>query len=472
MKPFSKEGLGLPMILGACGILAIATGVVGAYAVSNLNTLGREQVYDQCHYGSYSGIQWALSQVSSDPRTSCANPTDIIQTLGFSSSADLRCDVFIYSNLPQAVPPWTVAPDGTVIPEGVIYVVANSKLMHNSNSAGARSAQLTALCTPSLFYFNNALLADTGATVKNGSILDAYTGPTYATNTGTPPTANITTNANSGTGAVSIDGTGTVVHGGTLVGTGGTVSPILAVTGGAVEDGPDGVLGAAVPLKLANPPGQPYSTIAPGALNTIKHLVGGTTYLISGDLNVGSSGGFFVDPNPSPPTPATAQDDSVFVFVQGDITVASGAVFGDPTQKADSLQIYVPKRKGPGGPHHFDMTGATGSFLLAGPDVIATVTNSEIQGALIAEKVTVDNSKVHYDSGLFHKARGPMGWSVGGFDSDHNKGSGYGTYGPAPAPYVAPPPPAPPGSPPAPPPYSPPTSPPSTTGSTGSSMLP
>ncbi|MBS2034959.1 hypothetical protein JST97_08220 [bacterium] len=469
------------MILGAVGILALATGVAGAYAVNNLGALSREQSYDMAHYASYSGIQWGLAQVtkypriSSPPDTAVPEKADYVGDLGFNSNSELSCKVWIYSNLATANPRWSMAPDGTKLPDGTVYIVSNALFNGNATS---RTAQLTALCTPTLFYFNNALLGDAAVKVMNGSILDSFAGGTYPPATFVNSSANVTTNDETTPGAITVDGGSTHVYGGAYYGPSGSAAQVV-VSGGAVLDDPPAALNSQVPLKLSKPPGPPITTKANSGLDFhltsgVTTLTGGTTYVIDGKLIIDPGATLKILPNPSPPVVAPGdtadpQVDDAFIFVKGDIIVKG--TLGDFADKPETLQLYVPKQ---GGGHTFTMDNGKGSFTLAGPDVTALIDNgSEVNGAIIAKSITVDHtSKIHYDNSLFKKPRGPAGWSVGAYNSDHKDSNSNGMIVAPPAPVAPIPGPGPgPGPvPPAPPPTS--TTPPSTSGTSNSTQIP
>ncbi|MFN8611466.1 MAG: hypothetical protein U0931_28225 [Vulcanimicrobiota bacterium] len=472
------------MILGAVGILALATGVAGAYAVNNLGALSREQSYDTAHYASYSGIQWGLAQVTKYPRISSPpNPSvpekaDYVGDLGFNSNAELSCKVWIYSNLSTANPRWEEAPDHTRLPEGTVYIVSNALFSGNSSS---RTAQLTALCTPTLFYFNNALLGDAAVNVLGGSTIDAFSGTTYPPTALLGTSANVTTNDHTTNGAITIDGSGTIVHGTAYYGPGGSAAQVVVSNSATLDVTTPIALNSQVPLKLSKAPGPPTVTKANSGpdfhlTSGVTTLTGGSTYIIDGKLIIDAGATLKILPNPTPPvvTPPDTPDpqvDDAFIFVKGDIVV--NGVLGEDTDKPESLQVYVPR----GNNRTFKMdNGAKGSFTLAGPDLTAIIDhNSVVNGAIIAKSITVDHaSKINYDNSLFKKPRGPAGWSVGAYNSDHKDQYGNGVLVAAPPAPVAPPGPGPgpgPGpAPPAPAPTS--TTPPSTSGTSNSTQIP
>jgi len=452
--------MGLPAILFACGLLAMATGVVGAYAINNLNAMTREQVYDQAHYASYSGIQWALSQVSADPRISSDGPTHYIGDLQFASNPELSCKVYIFSNLASAATKCTMAPDGTVIPPNLIYVVCESQLQ---GQTATRSAQLSALCTPKQYYFDNPLFALSGVEVLGASTVDAYTGGTFL---GTPSSpiltdldkASLATNETAA-GSIKVAGT-SLVKGKGLVGKSGDATLGVVIDPTATLEGGKSNLAENQAVKLDHTPGKadvslplPPAT-GPQNVSGVQHFIAGKTYLINGDFNMAPGSSVVVDPNPAPQ--GLPQENNAFVFIQGNVNIDQ-AVVGSLDDKAERLQFYIPRSIG----HTFTVNNSKGSFVVCGPDTIAMIKGgSEIQGAVIAEKVTLDSSKIHYDTKLAGAPKGPMGWAVGGFDSDNKKNQTGGNFGPGPAPAPVPGPgPGPvPGPGPGPAPYSPPTS--------------
>lgn len=449
------KGMGLPAILFACGLLAMATGVVGAYAINNMQALTKEQTYDQAHYASYSGIQWALSRVSQDPRFCSASATQYVGDLDFPSNPELRCYVYVFSNLAGAAHPCNVAPDGTVIPPNLIYVVADSQI--SGQSGATRSAQLSALCTPKQYYFNHALLGLAKVDVLGSSTIDAYTGGSRFAATPSPLVPNEGSVAtNDETNAVSITiGTGSSVDGKAFVGKNG--NPTLGISvQGTLTTNPGGQLNLPdnIAVKLDNPPGKAdvkYNSSL--VVSGVQHLQGGFTYQIDGDLVLGPGAQLVVDPNPTNPPLGIPQENNAFVFVKGDVTVNQG-ILGDKNDRAEKLQIYLPKTAGG---HNFTMDQGSGSFLICGPDLVADIKNgSDIQGGVIAKTIVLNNSHMHFDTKLRQNPKGPIGWSVGGFDSDNKKNLTGGSF-PVPAPPPIPP--VPPGPvPPGPAPYYPPTS--------------
>ncbi|MBX3169569.1 MAG: hypothetical protein KF760_19360 [Candidatus Eremiobacteraeota bacterium] len=419
MKRFPK-GMGLPMILFACGLLAMATGVVGAYAISNLNALSREQSYDQAHYGSYSGIQWALSAVSQDPRTCSAAANQAVVLLTFASNPDLSCKVFIYSNLAAASTRCDLAPDGTIIPENLIYVVADSQIQGQGQSGSTRSAQLSALCTPKQYYFNHALLGINTVKVLGTSTVDGYTGgSTYAT-PASPVVDNegsVATNDEQTPAAVSI-ASGSNVNGDAFVGKNGNYNTGIDLQGTLLPSGQKKNLSENIAVKLDHTPGKADVTFPTGLTvggGQTKHLQGGYTYFVEGDLNLSANAQIVVDPNPDPQ--GLPQEQNAFVFIQGNVNVNQGTL-GDKNAEAERLQLFLPKRAGG---HTFTMNQGSGSFLICGPDLVADINNnSDIQGGVIAKDIKLDNSKMHFDTNLRNNPKGPMGWSVGGFNSDNH----------------------------------------------------
>lgn len=428
MKKKIFKGIGLPVILSACGILALATGVVAAYAMNNLGVVTRTQLYDQAHYGAYSGIQWALDAVSVDPRTSSGSVSDVLGDLQFPSNPALTCKVYIFSNLPTAARKCSTAPDGTAIPPGAIYVVADATVVGHPTT---RSSQLTALCTPRQFYFDNALFGDTQVKVLNGARVDCYNTYPYATydpTTAPLKKATVASNSEASSTVIDISGPGTLVDGDAYVGPAGPLSAINLPTSTDLT-GDKKNLSTFKSLKLDHPPGNPDQNY-PGGLTVSSSLTfqAGKTYMVDGDLTIASGGSIKVTP---PATPSgVPQENDAFVFVKGNVIVQSGGQLGDPVDKPETLQIYVPKSSGS---HSLTMTGGTACCAVAGPDLQASITGgAEIYGAVIADSITLDGSKLHFDTNLVGNALGPMGWSVGGFDSDRKENRGSGSFaGPA-----------------------------------------
>lgn len=418
MKRFPR-GMGLPMILFACGLLAMATGVVGSYAISNLSALTREQTYDQSHYASYSGIQWALGAVSEDPRTSSATATQPVGLLQFDSNDELVCKVYIYSNLAAATTRCNLAPDGTVIPDNLIYVVADSQIQGQGTAGSTRSAQLSALCTPKQYYFNHALLGLETVQLLGTSTVDGYTGgSTYAATPSVvvPKEGSVATNDEQTPAAISI-GPGTTVDGDAFVGKQGNETSGIDVQAGGTLVGVKNRLQENLAVKLDKTPGKADVTFSNGlvvAAGQTTHLIGGNTYLVDGDLVLSANSQIVVDANPSPQ--GLPQEENAFVFIKNNVIVNQG-ILGDKNAEAQRLQLFLPKRAGG---HTFTMDQGSGSFLVCGPDLVADIkNNSDIQGGVIAKTIKLDNSKLHFDTNLRNNPKGPMGWSVGGFNSDH-----------------------------------------------------
>lgn len=434
MKRFPK-GMGLPMILFACGLLAMATGVVGSYAIANLNALTREQTYDQAHYASYSGIQWALGAVSEDPRTSSASATQPVGLLTFDSNDELVCKVYIYSNLDAATTKCPLAPDGTAIPQNLIYVVADSQIQGQGTAGSTRSAQLSALCTPKQYYFNHALLGLEKVQLLGTSTVDGYTGgSTYAATPSllVPKEGSIATNDELTAAAISI-GSGTTVDGNAFVGNQGDQNTGIDVQTGGTLTGVKDKLQKNLPVKLDKPPGKADATFNGGlvvAAGQTTHLEGGKTYLVDGNLVLGANSQIVVDPNPSPQ--GLPQEENAFVFVKDNVVVNQG-ILGDKNAEAQRLQLFLPKRAGG---HTFTMNQGSGSFLVCGPDLTADIKDSDLQGGVIAKTIKLENSKLHFDTNLRNNPKGPIGWSVGGFNSDHlgtqNGGTFNSNFGPQP----------------------------------------
>lgn len=430
MKRISN-GMGLPMILFACGLLAMATGVVGAYAISNMNSMSREQIYDQAHYGSYSGIQWALGAVSEDPRTSSANASQAVGLLEFASNRDLICKVYIYSNLASANTRCSEAPDGTIIPNNLIYVVADSQIKGQAPGASTRSAQLSALCTPKQYYFNHALLGLEAVQLLGTSKVDAYTGGSFLATTPSPLVAgegSIATNDEVTAAAISLTST-SIVDGKAYVGRQGNAGTGIELNGGSVPTNclAKDNLQENIPVKLDKVPSNPNQVFAGGltvgAGQTIR-FEGGKTYQVNGDLVLNANSQILVDPNPSN-TQQGPQKDNAFVFVENNVIVNQG-ILGDKNLEAQRLQIFLPRK--PGG-HTFTMNQGSGSFLVCGPDLVADINNgSDIQGGVIAKTVRLSDSKIHFDTKLRDSPKGPMGWSVGGFNSDQHGNQGGGQF--------------------------------------------
>lgn len=433
MTRFTK-GLGLPTILFASGILALATGVVGAYAVSNLQALTREQTYDQSHYASYSGIQWALGAVSQDPRLSSASANQPVGDLTFASNPELSCKVYIFSNLQTAATKCTQAPDGTIIPDNLIYVVSDTQLRNQSGPTN-RSAQLSALCTPKQYYFNNALMGLASVDVLGTSLVDAYTdGSTYATPPSpvVPTEGSIATNNENNSISVQI-GAGSTVDGVAYVGKNGNPAVGIDVQG-TLTTNQKSTLQNNLPVKLDNLPGKSdviYSSNL--VVSGVQRFEGGKTYQVNGDLILGPGSQIVVDPNPSPQ--GLPQEENAFVFIKGNVTVNQG-ILGDKNERAERLQLYLPKQTGG---HTFTMDNGSGSFLVCGPDLVAQVkNNSDIQGGVIAQSILLENSKMHFDTKLRNTPKGPMGWAVGGFDSDNQRSQNGGAFQAGPVPQANP----------------------------------
>ena len=156
-----KRGIGLVAVMSALSVLSVFTGAILLTTVKTLGAVADGEYTDRARYAAYSGIQSALEQLNNArdathrgpgwthayndgtpcPTTIDEAREDVLQII-FPGHEDVQALVVVYNNsdfVTDATYKSTVAPDGSAIPVGSIYISSTGLV------AGKKKIQLTSV---------------------------------------------------------------------------------------------------------------------------------------------------------------------------------------------------------------------------------------------------------------------------------------------------------------------------------------
>ncbi len=412
----SQKGNAVFLILAICGVLAIFTGAVGLGAVNNMRGTSQSSMDDQARFIAAAGVQAALARLS-EPRVwpSPATPNgqgDVWSIADYNYERDhlglwsttspgLHADVSVYNNTPGAFHRSSTGPDGTAIPPGRILIISSG--IFDDGRGARQSTTVAALAKPAGVVFDKAAFGADKVSILD-SLVDCvdsgvagWTPASYAPYDLTVDAVRGATVASNNNISDSI-----VFNGGSQV-DGDVMSGPSSALGaigyyGATITGVDGTLTSA---KDTNTLIAPASATPLGGGGDVNYNAGVSTlsagtYHISGDLNL------------SPGAELTLTGPTV-IFVDGDLAV-DGAIL-NMDRKPSDLQIFLT-----GGPSTVaDFVGSQGSLLIAGADVEANISDSELFGAVLGNEVSIQNSSLHYDQAVATTQLGSSNWTTDSF---------------------------------------------------------
>jgi hypothetical protein len=419
LRARKKFGAGLMFVMGIAGVLAMFTGAVGLGAVNHLHNVRAEGEIDQARFAATGGIQAALARLSrprhwptaSEPWGDGNVSSDVdfnydpdVTKLRSASNPTLLAEVRIYNNTANAFHRCTQGPDGVPIPNDRILVISSG--IYN-DGARREATTVSALVKPSGVSFDKAMFGNSEVKVL-GSLVDcvdsSVAGWTPAAYTPYDMVANPVTGAsiasnNNLLNSIELDGA-SKVDGNINSGPNSVLGAITYL--GALVTGSDGSLASAKDNNKVFAPATGTTTLSPGDANytgpaTVLTLNGGS-YTVGGDLNL--SGGMSVVVT----APTT-------IYVSKNVNITGGTKL-NITGKPSDLQIYSSGSS----TNSIEIKDSQGSFLMAGAELTAHIDNSEVFGAVVANKVKAENNtKLHYDKALAGKFFGSTDWTTDSF---------------------------------------------------------
>jgi hypothetical protein len=419
LRARKKFGAGLMFVMGIAGVLAMFTGAVGLGAVNHLHNVRAEGEIDQARFAATGGIQAALARLSrprhwptaSEPWGDGNVSSDVdfnydpdVTKLRSASNPTLLAEVRIYNNTANAFHRCTQGPDGVPIPNDRILVISSG--IYN-DGVRREATTVSALVKPSGVSFDKAMFGNSEVKVL-GSLVDcvdsSVAGWTPATYTPYDMVTNPVTGAsiasnNNLLNSIELDGA-SKVDGNINSGPNSVLGAITYL--GALVTGSDGSLASAKDNNKVFAPATGTTSLSAGDANytgpaTILTLNGGS-YTVGGDLNL--SGGMSVVVT----APTT-------IYVSKNVNITGGTKL-NITGKPSDLQIYSSGSS----TNSIEIKDSQGSFLMAGAELTAHIDNSEVFGAVVANKVKAENNtKLHYDKALAGSFFGSTDWTTDSF---------------------------------------------------------
>lgn len=409
-----SRGIALALTLGVVLLLVLAavTAYRNASAVLSAASLGLYERQARC--AAEAGLADAIVAIRAVPDWSGFVPArrSLPSAESLSYIVDVtRNDLGVSSS---------VAPDGTQVPPGTIYLHATGY------ASQGMTRVVTALATRSdgrLFRY--AVFGSNGVSTSGGTVVDAWDsalGP-YGPSTLVPDGADVGTNATSA-GALSFGG-GTRIEGDLYVGPG--ADPTVAIAGADAASGTVNVNPSRVPLALLSPPSSeaPSSgsvkvangqtrTLAPGTYGDLTvsggvlTLTGGTYAFTagrsaSGSILVKGGGVIKVAPGAGP----------VRVFFSGSWDSQGGAIINPSGLASNLVFVAAPSVTSV---TLVGNTDATYGFYAPTADLKITG-GSDIAGGLVGASVRISSSTgIHFDAGLLDLVdlRGVSEWGLSG----------------------------------------------------------
>lgn len=441
-RDLRKKGVGLVAVMSAVSVLSLFTGAILLTTVKTLGAVADGEYTDRARYAAYSGIQSALEQLNNPrdgthrgpgwshayddgspcPATIDEAREDVLQIV-FPGRDDVQALVVVYNNsdfVPNPTYKSALAPDGSVIPPGSIYISATGLV------AGKKKIQLTSvgsLLSASGYRFEEALRSNGALHVGSGVIDNFDSSATTGATTPVATTADATTygamdfwyrpyinqadqsaktmkspigsNSDADGSVVLGDQGTTLVDGEVTTGTGATAAALYkndantVITGSTTNHKITKIAKTFAPsaasgyTNLAPPPGPPAPYAPPSAWT----LAAGTTYFVDGDLLLDGT-----QVSVTPGTTAATANAPATIYVKHALTIQNSASL-NWGKNPKNLQIYVLD----------DNAGAVGvrdskgSFVMAAGGSVVTLDNAEIFGAVQGQEIASQNSRVHFD---------------------------------------------------------------------------
>ncbi|MEW6277117.1 MAG: hypothetical protein AB1758_00740 [Candidatus Eremiobacterota bacterium] len=353
--------------------------------VWSMQTLRRVNDYGsdlKARYAARSGLQAALSQLKQDADHS-ADLTGALPDL-----PEVTYRVQFFNNNAGGGP--ITAPDGTVVPAGAVYLVANGE-------RGSHRALMAGLATrrQGVTRFANAIFANTSLSLGTSSSIDSWGAsppgpdPSVGTNSVAPGAVDLDTSA-------TIRGPVSVGPGGdparvVRLGTSATTGPVTAATAARVLE--------VFPAPAFSPPLQNVSlstsddlAIPPGNYGSIRVSTSSKVRLTSGQ--------YYVDRNFDVSTSSQVLCENasgpIVLIVRGSLNLDTSCTL-NRSGSPNNFQVYFT------GPGRLTMgTSARAWMTVYGSQARVTMsTSSELYGAVVCDRMNLSTSaEMHYDRSL------------------------------------------------------------------------
>lgn len=372
------------------------------------HSVNLKQAQDRAKYAARAGITRSLQALTAN----------VLWGAGFAKTPltgdpELSYQVEVLNNFTGSLgDPGLYAPDGaTWVPKGTVWI-RSVGTMGNVSSGSVGLVGVLGQYRP---VFDFSIFGDRSVTILGSSVVDTMIAGGKAD-----------VGSNALNGPAIVIGAASSVQGKALCAPTAdpTSASVISVTGGSTVGGKEAsnetkvilpfpnrtappVLSPASALTLPLNSGSPnsynlmpgdYTNVTVDGSDLILSAPNGQQpgkYFIDGNLEVRNGGRIVLDhANPDYP---------VILYVRGNATfdhAIIGVDSGGALLTPKSLQIYFTETP-PGDASTFLVNnGTTGSFVAAGDNVAMTINGSEFQGALIGRTVTLNNSRLHYDTSL------------------------------------------------------------------------
>ena len=430
----ARRGMALILVLLQIAVLALVVAALGSLALKNLRSTSMKSWQRQARHAAYAGVQASLAQLDHDshwqPSSAWTEP--------LGDGALLRYEVEVLNNVHNPSGAAALAPDGTWIPAGAAWVRSRGYLGDVGSDQDFTLIALVARARPS---FNHAIFGHSQVALLNGSQVNSYTSSVgRVPQSGLGPDA--THLAHLGTNSIAANAISLVdswSDGNAFAGLSSAPTSVISLGSGSTLTGARLSLADRKALfrfrsKLEGTSGPTLRIpeLHAGLYNFLWETSEGTgdqpresafeslqvsgnhpdwgratnlfsgEYYITGDLIFYGSSAFRASLRPTVINVHANTEFPVVIYVRGNVqldnvrvnTVLPPGVPGSPSPR--TLQIYTLTDGAT-----FDMKNSELHAVVAGRGLNVTIAeNSELFGAVIADRATVDNSKVHYDRAL------------------------------------------------------------------------
>ncbi len=450
------RGMALIVVMVILMVVAIVVASFGTLALENLKATSAKSWERQARFAAYAGVQSSLALLDQDPEFSTEE-----YTAQLGQNGELRYSIEVHNNVFSQDGSATLAPDNTWIPPGAAWVRSHGYL---GDVGSYQNSALIALVSRARPKFDHAIFAEDSIEIIGASTVNSYDSTRGYDNTASAPGSEARREAHLGTnstsaGAISV-GSGSWVDGNAYIGLdgqpntnftngGGTLTGDLlkldeevdlftfhtplenqhsigSSSGGPLtipyfdpDTGSDGSYifpWEVEPLDGHLPQRMSFNSLTVQANNPTwdlaTNLFSGEYYIagnLAGKHNDNLAGGETLVVN------VHANDEfPVVLYVAGDIDLNNVKFNTNEPPATESnprrLQIYSVT---PGAT--FTLSGGSELHaLVAGKGLKVQVTEgSRLFGGIIAGKVTVRDSQIHYDTSVLGLAmHGRTAWDI------------------------------------------------------------
>lgn len=391
-----NRGLMLTVVLGVIVVLGIAFVDLGTASVQTLGVSARNAQDLRAWYAADAGLEKAAVALSNSPSWNAG-----ISTTPLVTDPTLTYQVAVTNNLSGVGA--VQAPDGTVVVQGLVYVLS-------TGASGGVTRQSAAFARQgSVFY--NAIFGDKFVSYGGSTLIDSWNsnnGPYRPS--GPQAGALVGTNA---TGPAVVNGFGSsMADGSVTIGPGG--NPSVAVdaaghyTGSAYATQLHPMPQVVPPLGGMGPNVVSGGTLLPGVYNNVTLSSKDTltlrsgTYYFRGNVTLHGQATITIDASGGP----------VIIYIDGTWDTSGGNVV-NTTGKASNLQIY-----GTDASTAMAFAGGAQAYFVAYARraAITLLGTSDLYGSFTGASVTLNGTaRAHYDGTLGNQVLGPSYWMLFGY---------------------------------------------------------